>query len=142
MTIELAKIVIFYVHAYIQALSPSPVHCLYHSPETILQVDNSVGPLFIHKSANTKKQAITKAGVAPTLALGLTLQPVALDQLTNSYSQATLLIIKHPLSGNMFAVDNHQRTLKNGHDDDDDGDDGDDDKNKRRWWCVGVLRCR
>ena len=42
----------------------------------------------------------------------------------------------------MFAVDNHQRTLKNGHDDDDDGDDGDDDKNKRRWWCVGVLRCR
>ena len=32
---------------------------------------------------------------------------------------ATLLIIKHPLSGNMFAVDNHQSTLKNGHDDDD-----------------------
>ena len=58
---------------------------------------------------------------------------------------ATLLIIKHPLSGNMFAVDNHQSTLKNGHDsddDDDDDDDGDDDKNKRRWWCVGVLRCR
>ena len=53
---------------------------------------------------------------------------------------ATLLIIKHPLSGNMFAVDNHQSTLKNG--DVDDDDDGDDDKNKRRWWCVGVLRCR
>ena len=49
---------------------------------------------------------------------------------------ATLLIIKHPLSGNMFAVNNHQSTLKNGHDDDDD-----DEKNKRRWWCVGVLRC-
>ena len=52
---------------------------------------------------------------------------------------ATLLIIKHPLSGNMFAVDNHQSTLKNGHDDDDDDgdddddDDDDDDKNKRRW---------
>ena len=41
---------------------------------------------------------------------------------------ATLLIIKHPLSGNMFAVDNHQAagTLKNG-DDNDDDDDGDDD---------------
>ena len=42
---------------------------------------------------------------------------------------ATLLIIKHPLSGNMFAVDNHQSTLKNGHDDDDDDDD--DEKKKR-----------
>lgn len=43
---------------------------------------------------------------------------------------ATLLIIKHPLSGNMFAVDNHQAagTLKNGHDDDPVADD----KNKRR----------
>ena len=44
---------------------------------------------------------------------------------------ATLLIIKHPLSGNMFAVNNHQSTLKNGPDDDDDDDD--DDENKRRW---------
>ena len=122
MTIELAKITIFHVHAYIQELVP--IYCLYHSPKTILQIDNSVGSIFIHRRANTKKQAITiKAGVALTLALGVTMYPVALDQLTNSHSMATLLIIKHPLSGNMFAVDNHQRTLKNGQDDDDDDDD-------------------
>ena len=71
MTIELAKITIFHVHAYMQELSP--VHCLYHLPKTTLQIDNSVGPLFFHRSAKTKKKAITKAGVAPTLALGLTL---------------------------------------------------------------------